>query len=101
MAKNRRKVCSKFGSNCIADCDFDYDVVSGYGGVFDVTDEELEAIPLLDCPSCDSRNTSVRRASQEWWLVGCLDCWNKRQCQRQFVEEVARKFNEYARRCGK
>lgn len=42
-----------------------------------MTDEELESIPLLDCPSCDSHNTSVRRASQEWWLIGCLDCFNE------------------------
>lgn len=66
-----------------------------------MTDEELEAIPLLDCPSCDSHNTSVRKATKEWWFVGCLDCSNKRQCTREYVEEVARKFNEYARKCGK
>ncbi len=66
-----------------------------------MTDEELEAIPLLDCPSCDSHNTSVRKATKEWWFVGCLDCFNKRQCAREYVEEVARKFNEYARKCGK
>ena len=56
-----------------------------------LTDAELEAIKLLDCPSCDSHNTSVRRASNEWWLVGCLDCFNKRQCQREYVIEEAEK----------
>lgn len=66
-----------------------------------MTDEELEAIELLPCPSCDSIMTSVRRASNEWWLVGCMDCFNKTQCQRQFVEEAAERWNRYARRCGK
>ncbi len=55
-----------------------------------MTDEELEALPLLDCPSCDSHNTSVRRASNDWWLVGCLDCWNKKQCTREYVVEQVR-----------
>jgi hypothetical protein len=67
----------------------------------ELTDEELEAIPLLDCPSCDSHNTSVRRGSQEWWLVGCMDCWNKRQCTREYVLETVEFWNRYARRCGK
>lgn len=66
-----------------------------------MTDEELEAIELLDCPSCDSHNTSVRHVSQEWWYVGCMDCFNKRQCQREYVIEEAERFNNYARRCGK
>lgn len=66
-----------------------------------MTDEELEKIKLLPCPSCDSTMTSVRRASNEWWLVGCMDCFNKRQCTREYVEEAARQFNDYARRCGK
>lgn len=66
-----------------------------------MTDEELEAIKLEQCPSCDSHNTSVRRVSQEWWLVGCMDCFNKKQCTREYVEETARKFNDYARKCGK
>lgn len=66
-----------------------------------LTDDELEAIKLERCPSCGSKMTSVRRGSNEWWYVGCVDCWNKKQCQRQFVEEAARQFNEYARRCGK
>ena len=66
-----------------------------------MTDEELEALPLLDCPSCDSHNTSVRRASNDWWLVGCLDCWNKKQCTREYVAEQVERWNSYARRCGK
>jgi hypothetical protein len=66
-----------------------------------VTDEELEALPLLDCPSCDSRNTSVRRVSNDWWIVGCLDCWNKRMCTREFVVGQVEWWNSYARRCGK
>jgi transcription elongation factor Elf1 len=66
-----------------------------------VTDEELEAIPLLDCPSCDSHNTSVRRASNEWWYVGCMDCRNKRECQREYVLETVEFWNSYARKCGK
>lgn len=66
-----------------------------------MTDEELEKIPLLPCPSCNSTFTGVRRASERWWLVGCYDCFNKIQCEREFVEEVAEKFNDYARKCGK
>jgi len=66
-----------------------------------MTDEELEKIPLLPCPSCDSTKTSVRKANQRWWLVGCADCFNKIMCERSFVEQAATKFNEYARRCGK
>ena len=70
-------------------------------GIMLMTDEELEAIPLLDCPSCDSHNTSVRRGGQEWWLVGCMDCFNKRQCTREYVLETVEFWNNYARRCGK
>jgi hypothetical protein len=66
-----------------------------------MTDEELEKIPLPPCPSCDSTMTSVRRATQRWWLVGCIDCFNKIQCERQYVEQAAAKFNEYARRVNK
>jgi ssDNA-binding Zn-finger/Zn-ribbon topoisomerase 1 len=66
-----------------------------------MTDEELEKIPLLPCPSCDSTMTSVRRATQRWWLVGCIDCFNKIQCERQYVEQAAAKFNDYARRVNK
>jgi ssDNA-binding Zn-finger/Zn-ribbon topoisomerase 1 len=63
-----------------------------------VTDEELEAIKLEQCPSCNSKMTSVRRATRRWWLVGCVDCFNKIMCEKQFVERAAAKFNEYARR---
>jgi ssDNA-binding Zn-finger/Zn-ribbon topoisomerase 1 len=66
-----------------------------------MTDEELEKIPLLPCPSCDSTMTSVRRATQRWWLVGCVDCFKKIQCERQYVEQAAAKFNDYARRVNK
>ena len=62
------------------------------------SDEDLENIKLEDCPSCGSRMTSVRRATQRWWLVGCVDCFNKIQCEKQFVERAAAKFNDYARR---
>ena len=66
-----------------------------------MTDEELENIKLLPCPSCDSTMTSVRRVSDEWWYVGCVDCFNKTQCQREFVEGLAERWNKYARKCGK
>ena len=66
-----------------------------------MSDEELEAIKLPPCPSCDSTLTGVRRASQRWWIVGCYDCFNKIQCEREFVEKAAAKFIDYARRCGK
>jgi hypothetical protein len=66
-----------------------------------MTDEELENIKLLPCPSCDSTMTSVRRVSDEWWYVGCVDCFNKIQCERQYVEQAAAKFNDYARRVNK
>ena len=65
-----------------------------------LTDDELEKIALPPCPSCDSNFTGVRRASQRWWIVGCYDCFNKIQCEREFVERAAEKFNEYARKCG-
>lgn len=64
-----------------------------------MSDEELEAIKLEQCPSCNSTLTGVRRASMRWWLVGCYDCFNKIQCEREFVERAAEKFNEYARKC--
>jgi len=66
-----------------------------------MTDEELENIKLPPCPSCDSTLTGVRRASQRWWIVGCYDCFNKTQCEREFVEKAAAKFIDYARRCRK
>lgn len=62
------------------------------------SDEELEAIKLEHCPSCGSRMTSVRHVSQRWWYVGCVDCFNKIMCEREFVERAAEKFNDYARR---
>jgi ssDNA-binding Zn-finger/Zn-ribbon topoisomerase 1 len=66
-----------------------------------MTDEELESIKLEKCPSCGSRMTSVRKATARWWFVGCIDCFNKIQCERTFVERAAEKFNEYARRINK
>jgi hypothetical protein len=66
-----------------------------------MTDEELENIKLEKCPSCDSRMTSVRKVTSRWWLVGCIDCFNKIQCERQYVESAAEKFNAYARRVNK
>jgi ssDNA-binding Zn-finger/Zn-ribbon topoisomerase 1 len=66
-----------------------------------MTDEELESIKLEKCPSCGSRMTSVRKATSRWWFVGCIDCFNKIQCEREFVVRAAEKFNEYARRINK
>lgn len=66
-----------------------------------MTDEELESIKLEKCPSCGSSLTGVRKGSQRWWLVGCYDCFNKTQCEREFVERAAEKFNAYARRINK
>ena len=66
-----------------------------------MTDEELESIPLLDCPSCDSHNTDVRRASNGWYYVGCMDCFNKRMCEEAYIGECVEQFNTYARKCGK
>lgn len=50
-----------------------------------MTDEELEAIELPPCRMCEGK-ASVRRASNEWWYVGC-ECQLKKQCTREFVLE--------------
>ena len=64
----------------------------------ELTDEELEAIPLLDCPSCDSHNTSVRKASNKWWYIGCMDCDNKRMCDKKYLPETIDAWTKYALR---
>ena len=55
-----------------------------------MTDEELEAIELPPCRTCEGK-ASVRRASQEWWYVGC-ECQLKRQCTRDFVLECVEQW---------
>jgi hypothetical protein len=55
-----------------------------------VTDEELEAIELPPCRMCEGK-ASVRRASQEWWYVGC-ECQLKSQCTSEYVLECVEKW---------
>lgn len=55
-----------------------------------MTDAELESIKLPNCRYCDGK-ASVRRASQEWWYVGC-ECQLKYQCTREFVMECVEKW---------
>lgn len=66
-----------------------------------MTDEELARYELLDCPSCDSHNTSVRVARDKWYFVGCMDCFNKTQCTEEYIPYLVERWNNYARRCGK
>lgn len=61
-----------------------------------MTDEELESIKLPDCLYCEGK-ASVRRASNEWWYVGC-ECQLKSQCTREFVLECV---EQWRRRHGR
>lgn len=51
-----------------------------------MTDEELEKISLPQCWQCKSHMTSVRRAGDGWFYVGCIDCGNKRECDEKYLQ---------------
>ena len=67
----------------------------------DLTDEELEKYELLQCPSCKSKRTNVRRAKHDEYIVGCQDCFCKRICDGANLDYTVERWNEYARRCLK
>ena len=66
-----------------------------------MTDEELEKIKKISlpkCPSCGSKNTSVRVAKYNEFLVGCLDCENKRLCDKNCLVDTIESWTNYARK---
>lgn len=66
-----------------------------------LSEEELAEYKLLDCPSCDSPNTNVRAAGNGEYYVGCMDCFNKTLCSKEYIPYLVEQWNCYARRCGK
>lgn len=58
--------------------------------------EKLTQKSLLPCPSCWSENTSIRVARYGWYVVGCNDCENKRECDESYLDETVDFWNSYA-----
>ena len=62
-----------------------------------------EANKLIEkyCTVCDSTNVSVRFAKYKWYYVGCLDCWNKMECDEANLEYAIELWNERVIKCKK
>ena len=65
-----------------------------------MTDEELEKIQLPRCWQCDSKLTSVRRAKDGWYYVGCIDCGNKRICDEKYLQYTIEFWRSLAEKFG-
>ena len=51
-----------------------------------MTDEELASLKIAPCRACDSTATSVRPQGNNWYYVGCTECFNKTLCDKANVE---------------
>jgi transcription elongation factor Elf1 len=66
-----------------------------------MTDEEIENYNKnidIRCPSCGSKNVSIRRAKYNEYIYGCQDCDNKRICDEKYLQYTIDYWDEYAKK---
>jgi ssDNA-binding Zn-finger/Zn-ribbon topoisomerase 1 len=66
-----------------------------------VTDEELENYNekiIKKCPSCGSKNVSIRRARLGEFIYGCQDCFQHNICDKTTLDYAIEFWNRMAMR---